>query len=134
MSEQEAQVPDQVEGEPVVEVQEATDPLTPEEVREQAPLDRFKTGKLGMIAGFRSLVPELRKTPSLNFDVMPMPTLDAATRAAEAGTGANDDPIATERLDDHRIVGRQDGKELVPDARAAKPRRRWARCSSTTAG
>ena len=34
MSEQEAQVPDQVEGDPVVEVQEATDPLTPEEVRE----------------------------------------------------------------------------------------------------
>jgi hypothetical protein len=34
MSEQEAQVPDQVEGDPVVEVQEATDTLTPEEVRE----------------------------------------------------------------------------------------------------
>jgi hypothetical protein len=34
MSEQEAQVPEQVEGEQVVEVQEATDPLTPEEVRE----------------------------------------------------------------------------------------------------
>jgi hypothetical protein len=34
MSEQEAQVPDQVEGEPVVEVQEATDPLTADEVRE----------------------------------------------------------------------------------------------------
>ena len=34
MSEQEAQLPDQVDGEPVVEVQEATDPLTPEEVRE----------------------------------------------------------------------------------------------------
>jgi len=34
MSEQEAQLPGQVDGEPVVEVQEATDPLTPEEVRE----------------------------------------------------------------------------------------------------
>ena len=34
MSEQEAQLPDQVDGEPVVEVQEATDPLTPDEVRE----------------------------------------------------------------------------------------------------
>jgi endonuclease/exonuclease/phosphatase family metal-dependent hydrolase len=39
MSEQEAQVPDQVEGEPVVEVQEATDPLTPEEVREAQEAD-----------------------------------------------------------------------------------------------
>ena len=34
MSEQQPQVPEQVEGDPVVEVQEATDPLTPEEVRE----------------------------------------------------------------------------------------------------
>jgi hypothetical protein len=34
MSEQSPQAPDQVEGDPVVEVQEATDPLTPEEVRE----------------------------------------------------------------------------------------------------
>jgi hypothetical protein len=39
MSEQEAQLPDQVDGEPVVEVQEATDPLTPEEVREAQEAD-----------------------------------------------------------------------------------------------
>jgi hypothetical protein len=39
MSEQEAQVPDQVEGDPVVEVQEATDTLTPEEVREAQETD-----------------------------------------------------------------------------------------------
>lgn len=50
--------------------------LSPDELREEDALDRFKTGKLGMIAGFRSLVPELRKTPSLSFDVMPMPSLD----------------------------------------------------------
>jgi multiple sugar transport system substrate-binding protein len=49
---------------------------TPRQLRLESALDRFTTGKLGMIAGFRSLVPELRKTPSLNFDVMPMPTLD----------------------------------------------------------
>ena len=34
MSDQQPQIPDQVEGETVVEVQEATDPLTPEEIRE----------------------------------------------------------------------------------------------------
>jgi hypothetical protein len=34
MSDQQPQVPDQVEGETVVEVQEATDTLTPEEIRE----------------------------------------------------------------------------------------------------
>jgi hypothetical protein len=39
MSEQEAQLPEQVDGEPVVEVQEATDPLTPEEVREAQETD-----------------------------------------------------------------------------------------------
>ena len=39
MSEQEAQLPDQVEGEPVVEVQEATDPLTADEVREAQETD-----------------------------------------------------------------------------------------------
>ena len=39
MSEQEAQLPDQVDGDPVVEVQEATDPLTPEEVREAQETD-----------------------------------------------------------------------------------------------
>jgi hypothetical protein len=39
MSEQEAQLPDQVDGEPVVEVQEATDPLTPDEVREALEAD-----------------------------------------------------------------------------------------------
>jgi hypothetical protein len=39
MSEQQPEVPDQVEGEPVVEVQEATDPLTPEEVQEAQEAD-----------------------------------------------------------------------------------------------
>ena len=39
MSEQDPQVPDQVEGEPVVEVQDATEPLTPEEVREAQQAD-----------------------------------------------------------------------------------------------
>jgi hypothetical protein len=34
MSQQQPEVPDQVEGDPVAEVQEPTDPLTPDEVRE----------------------------------------------------------------------------------------------------
>lgn len=50
---------------------------TPQQLREQSALEQFKTGKLGMIAGFRNLVPQLRKTPSLNFNVMPMPSLGA---------------------------------------------------------
>jgi multiple sugar transport system substrate-binding protein len=56
---------------------------TPRQLREESALDRFKTGKLGMIAGFRNLVPELRKTPSLNFDVMPMPNLGTETTVGD---------------------------------------------------
>ncbi|MFS3129438.1 ABC transporter substrate-binding protein [Nocardioides sp. Bht2] len=49
---------------------------TPKQLAKMDALERFKTGKLGMIAGYRNLVPELRKTPSLQFDVMPMPAID----------------------------------------------------------
>lgn len=51
--------------------------LTPKQLRQESALERFTTGKLGMIAGYRNLVPLLRSTPSLNFDVIPMPTLDS---------------------------------------------------------
>lgn len=57
--------------------------LTPRQLRQESALERFKTGRLGMIAGYRTLVPELRKTPSLQFDVMPMPTLDDETTVGD---------------------------------------------------
>ncbi len=60
--------------------------LSPRQLRKQSALDRFKKGKLGMIAGFRGLVPELRKTPSLSFDVMPMPVIES-TRTVGSVTG-----------------------------------------------
>jgi multiple sugar transport system substrate-binding protein len=50
--------------------------LTEEELAEAPAIEWFKHGKLGMIAGFRSMVPELRATPGLDFDVMPMPVID----------------------------------------------------------
>jgi multiple sugar transport system substrate-binding protein len=43
----------------------------------------FKRGKLGMIAGYRSLVPTLRLVPGLDFDVMPMPVLDSASTVGD---------------------------------------------------
>lgn len=43
------------------------------------PVQLFERGELAMIAGFRSLVPELRDAEDLDFDVLPMPTID--TRA-----------------------------------------------------
>lgn len=46
------------------------------------PLQLFQAGKLGMIAGYRSMVPELRGTEGLTFDVMPMPKI---TRTATIG-------------------------------------------------
>jgi hypothetical protein len=39
MSQQEPEVPDQVDGDPVVDVQEADEPLTPEEVKEAQEAD-----------------------------------------------------------------------------------------------
>ena len=50
--------------------------LTNKQVIEKPALEWFKEGKLGMVAGFRDLTPELRATPGLDFDIMPMPELD----------------------------------------------------------
>lgn len=50
--------------------------LSAEQLSEKTPLEWFKEGKLGMIAGFRDLVPMLRPTASLNFDILPMPVVD----------------------------------------------------------
>jgi multiple sugar transport system substrate-binding protein len=50
----------------------------------QAPaLTWFKRGKLGMIAGFRSMVPELRQVQGLEFDVIAMPTVDDAATVGD---------------------------------------------------
>ena len=43
------------------------------------PVQLFKRGELAMIAGFRTLVPQLRDAEGLEFDVLPMPAID--TRA-----------------------------------------------------
>ena len=52
--------------------------LSAEQLAQKDPVEWFKEGKLGMIAGFRSLTPELRADPALDFDVMPMPIVDDA--------------------------------------------------------
>jgi multiple sugar transport system substrate-binding protein len=41
------------------------------------PVQLFKRGELAMIAGFRNLVPQLREAQDLDFDVLPMPTIDS---------------------------------------------------------
>ena len=57
--------------------------LGEEQLAQNSALEWFKEGNLGMIAGQRSLVPELRAVTGLNFDVMPMPRADAAVTIGE---------------------------------------------------
>ena len=42
----------------------------------KAALNRFRSGELGMMLGFRDLTPALREQEGLPFDVMPMPVLN----------------------------------------------------------
>ena len=51
--------------------------LTQDQLAKASPMQWFERGRLGMIAGYRSMVPALRQVPGLSFDVMPMPTLDS---------------------------------------------------------
>ncbi|WP_340536739.1 ABC transporter substrate-binding protein [Nocardioides sp. GXZ039] len=57
--------------------------LTPEQLAEASPQEWFERGKLGMIEGYRSLTPELRRIEGLNFDVMPMPSLGTPATVAD---------------------------------------------------
>jgi multiple sugar transport system substrate-binding protein len=57
--------------------------LTQEQLEEHSPLEWFERGDLGMIAGTRAMVPELRKVPGLRFDVMPMPTIGSQSTVGE---------------------------------------------------
>ena len=59
--------------------------VTPDEAElAQAPaLRRFVRGKLGMIAGDRSLTPLLRTFPKLDFDILSMPRLDGSASVGD---------------------------------------------------
>lgn len=52
--------------------------LSQAQLAQGTPLEWFEQGKLAMLAAARDVVPELRTTLGLNFDVMPMPTLGSA--------------------------------------------------------
>ena len=57
--------------------------LDEEQLAQGDPLDYFKAGKLGMIEGYRDLVPELREVDGLDFDVMPMPQVGGPATVGE---------------------------------------------------
>lgn len=57
--------------------------LSTRQLEQRTALEWFKRGRLGMIAGYRDLVPELRATKGLEFDVMPMPSLGSSSTVGE---------------------------------------------------
>ncbi|MDO9456861.1 ABC transporter substrate-binding protein [Nocardioides sp.] len=57
--------------------------LSEEQLAEATPLEWFERGQVGMIEGFRDLVPELREVDGLDFDVMPMPEVGGPATVGE---------------------------------------------------
>lgn len=58
----------------------------PAALHKVSPVERFKQGRLGMLLGYRDLLPVLRAQQGLNFDVMPLPRAGgAATDASMRG-------------------------------------------------
>lgn len=53
--------------------------LTPQQLRQRTPLQWFERGKLAMLVGDRSLVPQLREQPGLHWDVMALPSVSGST-------------------------------------------------------
>ena len=51
--------------------------LSEDQLEERTPLQWFRRGKLGMLAGYRELVPGLRRVQGLDFDVIAMPNLES---------------------------------------------------------
>lgn len=59
-------------------LRDSTFTLTQRQLARQDPVEWFTSGRLAMMAGFRDLVPGLRETQGLDFDVISMPVLDSA--------------------------------------------------------
>jgi multiple sugar transport system substrate-binding protein len=53
--------------------------LTKAQLEQHSPLEWFMRGKLALLEGSRRMVPDLRATPGLSFDVMPMPSLGTSS-------------------------------------------------------
>jgi multiple sugar transport system substrate-binding protein len=55
-----------------------------QQIARRSAIQRFKTGKLAMILGYRNLTPELRAQQDLSFDVMPLPRVGAKATTGES--------------------------------------------------
>jgi multiple sugar transport system substrate-binding protein len=56
--------------------------LTAAQLAKRTPLEWFRHGRLAMLEGTRRIVPDLRTTLGLDFDVMPMPSLSTSATVA----------------------------------------------------
>jgi multiple sugar transport system substrate-binding protein len=57
--------------------------LSAAQLAEKTPLEWFEDGQLGMIAGFRSMVPELRQDAALDWDVIAMPSINGSATVGD---------------------------------------------------
>jgi multiple sugar transport system substrate-binding protein len=57
--------------------------LSEQQATRRSPLEWFERGKLGMVAGYRRWVPQLRRVHGLDFDVISMPILDSAATVGD---------------------------------------------------
>ncbi len=55
-----------------------------QQLARRSPLERFKSGTLAMMFGFRDLTPQLRAQQGLNFDVMPLPRIGAKATSGQS--------------------------------------------------
>ena len=92
--------------------------LSDEQLARQDAVAWFEEGRLGMIAGYRSLTPQLRQAEGLGFDVMTMPSLGAARTVGEAtAVCMSREVIDTEAAAD--FVFAVTGEEAVGEVTAA---------------
>jgi multiple sugar transport system substrate-binding protein len=57
--------------------------LSARQLNQHSPVEWFERGELGMIAGYRDLVPRLRQVHGLDFDVISMPILDGSATTGD---------------------------------------------------
>ena len=56
--------------------------LSDQQLERRSAMEWFERGKLGMIPGFREQVPHLRSVPDLEFDVIPVPSIERSATVA----------------------------------------------------
>jgi multiple sugar transport system substrate-binding protein len=59
--------------------------FTEKQLAKRSALDRFRSGRLAMMLGFRDLTPVLRQDPDLSFDVLPLPSLGSRATIGQLG-------------------------------------------------